>query len=221
VPGGERVVSIGDGGVGAVPSTAVASAASFAGVASGRAAMASVDDALRRGIAGHADPATSPLPSSNEHLAWGYFLGDLVNEANGRRETAALGFFVAGRPVDPGTLATLTGTASYSGGLVGNVAEGGRLRSAVGDFTKSWDFAQRRGTMAARFDNGSYSVQSAMPPGGNVFTGSGVSGDRRMAVQGAFFNNGPIAGAPAAVGGTFGIAGTAYGANGIFVGRRQ
>jgi hypothetical protein len=221
VPAGERVVIIGDGGTGPVPTTAVASAATFAGVAPGRAAIASVDADLRRGITGHETPERGPLPPSNEHLTWGYFLGDLVNEANGRRENVALGFFVAGRPVDPGTLSTLTGTASYAGGMIGNVAEAGRVRTAVGDFNQNWDFGARRGNMAARFDGSAYNVPASMPAGSNVFAGSGVTGDRRMAVQGAFFNNGPVSGAPAAVGGSFGVAGTGYGANGIFVGRRQ
>jgi hypothetical protein len=162
------------------------------------------------------------VPPSNEHLAWGFFLGDLVNEANGaRREHASLGFWVAGRPVDPGTLSTLTGTASYAGGMIGNVAEAGRVRTATGDFTQSWDFGARRGSMAANFDGRGYGVNAAMPAGANVFTGSGVSGDRRMVVQGSFFDAGPLAGAPAAVGGAFGVAGAGYGANGVFVGARR
>jgi hypothetical protein len=65
-------------------------------------------------------------------------------------------------------------------------------------------------------------LQSKMP-GSNVFSGSGMSGDRSMTVRGAFVHNGIPASAnlPAAIGGQFAVQGPAYGANGIMVGSRR
>jgi hypothetical protein len=218
VGGAQRGLDFGaDAAPGGVPTTGVASVGTFAGVIPGRAALASVDADLRGGIAGG-----EVLPTSNEHLAWGFFLGDLVYEgAGGRREHAGLGFWVAGRPVEPGTLSTLRGTATYGGGMIGTVAQPGTIRAAVGQFSQTWDFGARSGSMAATFDGAGYSVRAAMPGGSNVFSGSGLSGDRRMVVQGGFFDAGPLSGAPAAVGGAFGVSGPAYGANGVFVGARR
>jgi hypothetical protein len=66
-------------------------------------------------------------------------------------------------------------------------------------------------------------LQSKMPDGSNVFSGSGMSGDRLMSVQGAFFHNGTPTSSnlPAAIGGQFAVQGPAYGANGIMVGSRR
>ena len=50
--------------------------------------------------------------------------------------------------------------------------------------------------MNANFDSRAWAgLQSSMPAGSNVFTGSGMSGDRLMSVQGAFFHNTATGGA--------------------------
>jgi len=221
-----RILTFGRTDPNATPTTAWVSGDTFAAVRPGTrdgtqtradgAAMISVNPELQRGM------QAVQMPSSTEHLAWGMFLGDLVNEGSGGlREHVNMGFWVAGRPVDTGTLATLRGTASYQGGMIGTVAQDGSIRTAGGQFTQSWDFGARRGSMAATFDGTGYNIRAAMPAGSNVFTGSGLTGDRRMVVQGGFFNAGPLNGAPAAVGGAFGVAGANYGANGVFVGARR
>ncbi len=244
-----RTVQIAPDG-GAVPRTAVASPGSFAGVSPASATkatasgMASVDSDLLRGIqrpdgtpaavqrAGNGTVTREGLPPSNEHLAWGYFLGDVVNEANGtRRDYVGMGFWVAGRPVELDTLSSLTGTARYGGGMIGTVADqvngAARLRTVAGDFAGEWNFATRSGSIGANFDSRSYAVGATMPGGSRVFSGEGTSGAHTMAMQGSFFHN-PAAGGPvsnqnlpAAVGGIFGVRGPAYGANGVFVGARR
>jgi hypothetical protein len=241
-----RTVRIGpDPAHGSQPRTAVASPATFGGIAPGRAALASVDNDLLRGVRRQDNsPAAvqrddtgritrEGLPSSNEHLAWGYFLGDVANEANGtRRDHISLGFWVAGRPVDVGTLETLRGASTYGGGMIGTVAEaraqGSTLRTVAGDFTKTWNFTERRGSMTAHFDQRSFSItNSAMPAGSATFAGSGAADGRIMSVQGGFFHNPATGGTlsatnhPQAVGGIFGVRGTGYGANGVFVGQRR
>ncbi|MBR0656945.1 hypothetical protein, partial [Plastoroseomonas arctica] len=212
-----RTLRFGGNGPTGAPTSAFASDATFAAVIPGQAAMASVDADTRAGIAGG-----GVMPPSNAHLAWGLFLGDLVPQADGAstREYVGMGFWVAGRLVEPSVLSTLTGTASYTGGMIGTAVGPGRVATVVGNFQQSWDFARRAGGFSAQFDGAAYTAGLAMPGGSAVFAGSGTTGDRTLAVRGGFFNAGPIAnGTPGAVGGVFGIRSTGpYGANGVFVG---
>jgi hypothetical protein len=224
------------------PNTALVSPATFAAVAPGLA-MASIDNDLLPGIENRSGsiahpvtgaPVDASLPPSNEHLAWGFFLGDLVNQANGQRQDHVnLGFWVAGQPVTFAMLQTLTGTATYGGGLVGTAVEPGRVATVVGQFAQQWDFAARTGTMNASFDKANWNgLGLNMPAATNVFSGTGSSSniaDRTLAVQGSFFHNTATGGAlsstnlPAAVGGLFAVhnsTGT-YGANGVLVGARR
>jgi hypothetical protein len=237
---------------GPIPTTAVISPRTFAGVVPasatkpGGAAMASVDSDTIQGIANRTGAIAAPggptvdasLPPSNEHLAWGYFLGDLAVQATGQqRDYVGMGFWVAGRPMSLQALQALTGTATYAGGMVGTVAQQtgaqAQLRTVTGQFAEKWNFATRTGSMNASFDGGNWNgVAIAMSPGRTDFGGAGISDNQRiMTVQGAFFHNGPTVqtpatplsapNTPAAVGGLFGIRAAGYGANGIFVGGRR
>ena len=174
-------------------------------------------------------PAGTPTPPSNEHLAWGFFLGDLAEKANSQQQNHVnLGFWVAGKLVSPTVMQSLTGTATYGGGLIGTAVDANGSRSVTGNFAQNWDFGNRSGSLNTNFDGKSWTgLQATMPMGGNVFAGSGMSGDRLMSVQGSFFHNQTTGGSlspanlPAAVGGVFGIQGPSYGANGIMVGGRR
>jgi hypothetical protein len=220
------------------PTTSVISPATFAAVIPNQAAMASIDGDLLNGIANRTGtvahpvtgaPVNADIPASNEHLAWGFFLGDLAEKANGQQQNNVnLGFWVAGRMVSASVMQSLTGTATYGGGLIGTAVDSSGVRSTTGNFAQSWDFGARKGSMNANFDSRAWAgLQSSMPAGSNVFTGSGMSGDRLMTVQGAFFHNTATGGAlsasnlPAAIGGQFAVQGPAYGANGILVGGRR
>jgi hypothetical protein len=249
------MLNFGDPGTpGATPKSAFVSNSTFAalgdtGQPGSSIAMTSIDNDLLKGIAGQpaatgqpvtiAHPVTgaavdASLPASNEHLAWGYFLGDLAVQTSGAiQDHANLGFWVAGQPVSFAVLQTLTGTATYGGGLIGTATEPNRIATVVGQFAQQWNFATRTGTMNASFDNANWnSLGVSMPGGTNVFTGTGNSSniaDRSLAVQGSFFHNTATGGAlssgnlPAAVGGLFAIhnsTGT-YGANGVLVGAHR
>jgi len=216
------------------PTSAVISPATFAAVIPGQAAMASVDRDLLNGIANRTGtvahpvtglPVNADIPASNEHLAWGFFLGDLAEKANGQQQNNVnLGFWVAGRMVPASVMQSLTGTATYGGGLIGTAVDNNGVRSATGNFAQHWDFGARTGSMNANWDGRGWTgLQSKMPGGSNVFSGSGMSGDRLMSVQGAFFHNGTPTSSnlPAAIGGQFAVQGPAYGANGIMVGSRR
>jgi hypothetical protein len=216
------------------PTTAVISPATFAGVVPGKTAMASVDGDLLNGIANRTGtvnhpvtnaPVNADIPASNEHLAWGFFLGDLAEQANSSQQNHVnLGFWVAGRLVPAGVMQSLTGTATYSGGLIGTAVDNSGVRNATGNFAQHWDFGARTGSMNANWDGRAWNrLPSSMPTGTNVFIGSGMSGDRLMSVQGAFFHNGMPSSSnlPAAIGGIFAVQGPSYGANGIMVGSRR
>jgi hypothetical protein len=246
-------LNFGDPGTpGATPKSAFISNSTFAalggnGQPGSSVAMTSVDGDLLKGIAGQPAATGQPvgiamngaavdasLPASNEHLAWGYFLGDLAAQANGAiQDHANLGFWVAGQPVTFAVLQTLTGTATYGGGMIGTAAESGRIATVVGQFAQQWNFATRTGTLNAAFDSASWNgLPLNMPGSTNTFNGAGSSSnvaDRTLTVQGNFFHNTATAGAlsptnlPAAVGGLFAIhnsTGT-YGANGVLVGARR
>ncbi|MBR0654532.1 hypothetical protein [Plastoroseomonas arctica] len=184
------------------------------------AALVSADANLQQAFA--AVPGFA-MPASNGDMAWGLFLGDLVNDSGGtRRDHANLGFWVAGRPVDFATLSNLRGTFTYSGGMLGTAAQNGAVRVAAGGFTQSWDFGSRTGRLAASYDGRDYNARIAMLGSNAIFTGSGLDGqrDRRLVVQGGFFGTAGNGTPPPSVGGAFGIAGSGYAANGIFAGRR-
>jgi hypothetical protein len=239
-------LNFGDTGTpGATPRSSFVTSSTFAAVGGGNPpgnsyitatyGMSSVDKDLLGGIQG---ASAAGLPASNEHLAWGYFLGDLAYQANGQpQDHVNLGFWVAGQPVSLDMLRTLTGTASYQGGMIGTVvdatAAAGRIATTVGQFTQQWNFATRTGSLNAAFDSANWNgVGLNMPGNTTVFTGAGASSnvaDRTLAVQGSFFHNTATGGAlsaanpPAAVGGLFAIhnsTGT-YGANGVLVGARH
>jgi hypothetical protein len=246
-------LNFGDPGTpGATPKSAFISNSTFAalggnGQPGSSIAMTSVDGDLLKGIAGQPAATGQPvtiamngsmvdanLPASNEHLTWGYFLGDLAAQPNGSiQDHVNLGFWVAGQPVTFAMLQTLTGTATYGGGMVGTAVEPGRIATVVGQFAQQWNFATRAGTMNAAFDGANWNgLGLNMPAATNVFTGAGNSSnnaDRSLAVQGSFFHNTATGGAlsaanlPAAVGGLFAIHNStgSYGANGVLVGARR
>ncbi|WP_431267336.1 hypothetical protein [Dankookia sp. P2] len=244
--GGARTVGFG-GTAGDTPGSAAPSPTTFAALGNGRA-MASVNAELRAGIAGVdgnaiAHPTTgaalpADLPPSSPHLAWGYFLGDVAAQANGGsdRDHVGLGFWVAGRPVTLDGLRTLTGTATYSGGLIGTAADARSVRTVVGRSAHQWDFARRTGSLNAAFDGASWTgVVTTMPGASASFAGtagavpSAGRGDLTLSVQGGFYHNpatgGPLANGnlPQATGGQFGVRSSLglYGANGIMVGTRR
>ena len=140
------------------------------------------------------------------------------------------------------TLRTLSGTATYGGGLIGTAVQGGpggtQVRAAVGQFAKTWDFGARTGSLNASFDGAQWrGVQTGMPGNSTAFTATANDGSvaglgavgRTLAVQGSFFHNpatgGPVSpgNLPMAVGGQFAIRDAAggYGANGVMVGARR
>ena len=154
------------------------------------------------------------------YTKWGWWGGELANAADTAQYRSHLATFVAGTlPGLPDIPAS--GSASYSGHLVGPVTNRDDMYVAVGNFEKTWNFATRTGSVAiSDFDGASY-AGALTSPGGRDFSGrfasttasfAGRSGD----LAGSFFRAGsdPVG----EVGGRFRVEDpvNAYGATGIF-----
>ncbi|MCY4454661.1 MAG: FecR domain-containing protein [Immundisolibacterales bacterium] len=154
------------------------------------------------------------------YTKWGWWGGELANAADTAQYRSHLATFVAGTlPGLPDIPAS--GSASYSGHLVGPVTNRDDMYVAVGNFEKTWNFATRTGSVAiSDFDGASYAGASTSP-GGRDFSGrfasttasyAGRSGD----LAGSFFraDSDPVG----EVGGRFRVEDpvNGYGATGIF-----
>jgi hypothetical protein len=163
------------------------------------------------------------IASRDEHVQWGFFFGDRL--AEGWQEHVHLGTWVAGKlPTD----LSWTGKATYAGSMIGNVLDQGRLATATGSYSNSWDFGERRGSFDADFDGAKYTGSTRLTnPGKSAgFDGTFASGARRGKLAGSFFGDVTSSGggkSPAAQGGRFSIADkkAGYRASGVLVGKKK
>ncbi len=161
-----------------------------------------------------------PLPAGVsfcqcQFLQWGFWSGQL-NLASGDFVVIPLANWVAGEIPALLDMPT-TGTATYSGHVIGNAISNGNISlGVVGGFSQTYDFATGSGPFSVtNFDGVSYSGSvDAISGQENLFAGSGTGGSRDIDLNGAFFSGG---GDPVAeIGGGFSINGTNYEASGIF-----
>jgi hypothetical protein len=173
-------------------------------------------------------PNGQPIPKY-QYLQWGFIFGDTPGTAPGiDLEHLHMGTWVAGRPSDPGQLPT-SGTASYSGHAIGNVANGTALYTAVGSYNNTWDFAKRTGTANMNFDDARYQGPTQIMNGTAVFQGTMTTADaaRKGGLVGNFVQapgGSPAGTPPPAVAGRFVIqesAGSPYRASGTFGAERS
>jgi hypothetical protein len=159
-----------------------------------------------------------------EHLQWGYWLSEFQwDEAdgpnNGRRERFHIGTWVAGDLPDVAEVQGLTGTASYTGHVIGDVYNNGAQYLAAGKFRNTWDFGTRTGMVAiTSFDAADYDGPVSS---GNArdYDGIIVSGDRIGRVNGSFFKAGTD---PAALtGGSITFSGPNYKASTTFAAQKD
>ncbi|MCA8883336.1 MAG: hypothetical protein KDA50_06255 [Rhodobacteraceae bacterium] len=166
-------------------------------------------------LGGGADDAYS-------YAQWGVFFGDLM-DSDGSRQHVHLGSFAAGTPIPRNVLDTASGQASYTGHTIGNVYDGGAVRTAMGTFSENFDFDTRTGSTAMDFDNRSYAGGSTLS--GETYTSAIAGGDRHGTLNGRFVG-GMSGGQPNALIGAFEIqnnaagSGGAYRAAGTFVGEK-
>jgi hypothetical protein len=179
---------------------------------------------------------TKPDPRY-KHVKWGFFFGDLeTGESGGPRRHAHMNSFAAGRAFEGDMVTDLqdevhnlsTAEVTYTGHIIGNVANGGSVYTAAGTFTDTFDFASRKGSASVVFDGNTLTGQTASPSNFSGYTGriegSGLTGELNGAWVGPGVEAGPLTTAPAGVVGamslTDGIAG-GYRAVGTFAGEAQ
>src|SRR5262245_18539402 len=94
-------------------------------------------------------------------MTWGWWGGDVKYKAgssytpNGR-DRLNLATYVAGTVTPVAQLNQMTGSASYSGHLMGNVQNGANSYVAAGTYTNQWNFGSRTGVATVNFDGASY-----------------------------------------------------------------
>ena len=143
-----------------------------------------------------------------------------------------LHYWVQGAATSAAELAAAASkTATYSGGMIGSVANDGALREHLGRFDSRVEFGfshYRVNAFNAQFDNQSFTGASGLTPNSQAFgvTASALASGRDSARDRVLQASGYFAGSPAAtgspppeMGGSFNITGSDYAASGVFVGK--
>jgi len=165
-----------------------------------------------------------------QYAVWGFFGGEsTATPGTGDRTRIHLATWVAGPVSNAADIALLTGTATYSGHLIGTVQNGLNVYTAVGGLQLQADFGQQQITGGAitSFDGLDYQIAagSFSSSGGlNTFS-AGISGAPGPASGITGQLDGSFVGVPGnaaaeAIGQAHASSGTGYNWVGIFAGKR-
>ncbi|MBV8166805.1 MAG: FecR domain-containing protein [Alphaproteobacteria bacterium] len=177
---------------------------------------------VSRAVMVSADALNIPVPGATlcdcRYVKWGWWIGQ-YQQPSGRIDNVNLGTWVVG-PVPTLSQIPQTGTATYSGQVIGSIVKpSGTHYLAGGSFTQSWDFGTRSGTTTiANLDGFTLRGQATSQNGrdySGAIAGSGAAGR----IAGSFFRSpsDPVA----ETGGNFAFAtATGYRAGGTFAARR-
>jgi trimeric autotransporter adhesin len=167
----------------------------------------------------------TPGACTCEFMTYGWWQTS-INYTTGYRAGQNDSVFAA--PYIAGTLATSiqmpqTGSATYTGYMVGNVQNGASFYNAAGSYNSTWSFQNRIGSFNGSFDNRSYAgAIIATPGGGGVSFAGGMVGTGGLVgtVSGSFFS--APGDAAKYQGGAFAIGqnSSTYKASGVFAGQR-
>jgi hypothetical protein len=159
-----------------------------------------------------------------EYLTWGQWatvISYTGNYRTGETDIVSLSPYIAGSMATQAQMPQ-TGSATYTGSMMGNVWNNGSTYNATGSYNSTWGFASRAGSFNASFDGTSYSGTAAATTGsgGTSFTGSFSGGGRSGNLSGAFFAS-PTDPAKYQAGAfTIGANSPTYKAAGVFAGQR-
>ena len=142
-----------------------------------------------------------------------------------------LHYWAQGAAASATELAAAAGkTATYSGDMIGSVANHGALNEHVGKFNSRVEFGfshYRINAFNAQFDNQRFTGSSGLTPNSQAFgvTAGALASGRDSTRDRVLQASGYFAGSPAAVGspppemgGSFNITGHNYSAQGVFLG---
>ena len=172
------------------------------------------------------DVARAIMPNTTvcdcEFTRWGFWSTDSQRAGlfGARRDSGHMMTWVAGQLPNVGDVPA-TGTATYTGHVVANVASGGAQYIASGNMSNTVNFATRSGTASVtNFDGANYSGSLELARSDPRFLGAGLTsptGNRTMLMTGSFFRGptNPVG----EMGGNVNIRGSGYLGSGIFAGR--
>jgi hypothetical protein len=156
-----------------------------------------------------------------EYLSFGWW-STSIDSGRGQNDRVNMGSYVVG------TLTTAvqmpqTGSATYVGGMVGNVNNRGNSYIAAGSYQMDWNFRYRAGSLNASFDGTNYRGGAAAIPGsgGTNFAGGFTGGRGRVGtLNGSFFASPGDAAKYQAGAFSIGNNSSSYKASGVFAGQR-
>jgi hypothetical protein len=179
--------------------------------------------------------SASVQPCACDSTKWGFWSAfNGANNSNGQlafEDQGVLLLWVGGVPATLGSLPT-TGTATYTGHAIANIANGsgGLTYLAAGAFSNAVNFGARTGAVTINgLDGTNYAGSVALAPAATTFAtaaGSpllGNGGGRTAALNGSFFQGGPTNSTPlyGEMGGSLILNGTGgYLGSGIFAARK-
>jgi hypothetical protein len=181
---------------------------------------------------------TPVKPCACEQTQWGFWSAfNGATNANGQltfEDQGVLLLWVGGVPTTVGALSQATGTATYTGHAIANIANiangtGGLTYLAAGTFSAAVDFGARNGAITINgLDNTNYAgtatwvkgTTSFATPANAPLTGNG---GRTAALAGSFFQGGPTNPTPlyGEMGGSLILNGASYLGSGIFAAARK
>ena len=178
-------------------------------------------------------------PCACESTQWGFWSAiNGAKNANGQlafEDQGVILLWVAGVPTTVGALSQATGTATYTGHAIADIATGvgGQTYLAAGTFAAAVNFGHQNGTITINgLDGTNYSGTASWVKGTTTFATAanaplmGSNLGRIAAINGSFFQGGPTNPTPAygEMGGSLILNGTVtnpYLGSGIFAARRQ
>ena len=178
--------------------------------------------------------STTVKPCACESTQWGFWSASNGATKNGQlafEDQGVLLLWVGGVPTTVGALSQATGTATYTGHAIANIANGtaGLTYLAAGTFSAAVNFGTQNGAITiGGLDGTNYAGMATWVKGTTSFAtpaGSPLMGNggRTAALAGSFFRGGPTNPTPAygEMGGSLILNGTGgYLGSGIFAARR-
>lgn len=179
--------------------------------------------------------AQGVTPCTCDFMTWGWWGGDVKYNAgssynpNGR-DRLNLATYVAGTVTPVAQLNQMTGSASYTGHLMGNVQNGANSYVAAGSYSNQWNFGTRTGVATVNFDGasfgggitpntiGSQSSSNFQTISPMAATNGGLVAGRSLTLNGSFTSSASTVAAGQM--GNFAITGPNYQAGGSFAAQK-
>jgi hypothetical protein len=180
--------------------------------------------------------AQGVTPCTCDFMTWGWWSGDVKYNGDSSynpngRDRVNLATYVAGTVTPVAQLNQMTGSASYTGHLIGNVQNGATAYQAAGSYTNQWNFGSRTGVATVTFDGatfgggitpntiGSSSTSNFQTITPMAATNGGLAAGRSLTLNGAFTSSASTVAAGQM--GNFAITGpAAYQAGGSFAAQK-